>query len=296
VTDEQSDPAPPFGVDLDRPSVARLYDYFLGGSANWAIDRDFGERVLTRLPLIRDMAIANRLFLNRVVRHLTRLGVRQFLDIGAGVPTAGNTHQVADQLAVAAGRTPDTRVVYADNEPVAVAHAELLLDSDGDPNRHAAIDADLRDPDDLWRKALDTELLEPDEPIALLLIAVLHFHQAGPDGNDIGAECVARFRELLPAGSFLAVSHTTIDGVPVEIQDKLAELGMMYEASSNKGMGRTRAEIASLLGDFRLVEPGWRWTPEWHPEETGPGARSVAFPAPNHAAVWCGVGEKASPT
>src|SRR5437870_2504985 len=109
VPDGRSDAGPFAGLDLTHPSAARVYDYLLGGTANWAIDREFGQRIVERLPLSRDMVLANRMFLNRVVRHLTRLGVRQFLDIGAGVPTAGNTHQVADQIA------PDTRVVYVDN-------------------------------------------------------------------------------------------------------------------------------------------------------------------------------------
>lgn len=289
------DPVPPTGVDVTRPSVARVYDYYLGGSANWAIDREFGDRVLAKFPLLKDIAVANRLFLNRVVRHLAKRGVRQFLDVGAGVPTRGNTHEVADELALREGRTPDTRVVYVDNEPIAVAHAEVLLSKAGDANRHAVIEADLRAPDVLWEQAIATELLDPSEPVALLLIAVLHVHQPGADGTtDIGAESVARFRELLPAGSYLAVSHITDDGVPPELDDKLVELKRMYDTSSSSDViWRPRAGIEAMLGDFEPVEPGWTWTTEWRPEETGPQATLIRFPTPSHAAIWSGVGQKA---
>ncbi|HEX6355413.1 SAM-dependent methyltransferase [Actinophytocola sp.] len=293
MLERHSDPVPPPGVDLQRPSVARVYDYLLGGTANWAVDREFGDRIIEKVPLVKDMALANRLFLTRVVRYLTKRGVRQFLDIGAGVPTAGNTHQVADAVKREAGQVPDVRVVYVDNEPVAVAHAAMLLDSDGDPARHAVIEGDLRNPDELWQKARKTQLLNPDEPIALLLIAVLHVHQPDPDGNDIGAESVARFRDLLPRGSYLAISHMTADGVPETLVKKLLEIKRMYdESSSSDGIWRSRADIAAFLDDFRLVEPGWTWTPDWHPEESGPTKQTVTFGTSSESVVWAGVGEK----
>jgi len=293
TTIPDSDPVPPRGADLKRPSVARVYDYYLGGTANWAIDREFGDRVLGRFPLLRDIAVSNRLFLNRAVRHLTKLGIRQFLDIGAGVPTAGNTHQIADELAINEGREPDARVVYVDNEPIAVAHAEQLLNKEGDPMRHEVIEADLRKPDELWREALATDVLNPDEPIALLLIAVLHVAQPGEDGTEIGPDAVARLRDLLPSGSYLALSHITDDGVPDEVQGKLVDLKKMYdESSSSDVIWRSRPNIQAMLGDFELVEPGWTWTPEWHPEETGPTAKHIDFATPAHAVIWAGVGRK----
>lgn len=295
MPDKYSDPVPPPGVDLQRPSVARIYDYLLGGTANWAVDREFGDRVLENVPLLRDIALANRLFLNRAVRYLTKRGVKQFLDIGAGVPTVGNTHQVADDVSQEAGQKPDVRVVYVDNEPVAVAHADMLLDSEGDPARHAVVEADLRDPDDIWQKAQSTQLFDPDEPVALLLIALLHFEQPDADGNDIGPAAVARFRELLPKGSYLAISHITDDGVPEAFGKQLVELKRMYDASASSNIVyRSHADIAALLDDFPLVEPGWTWTPEWHPEETGTKVQTVTFQSPNEALIWAGVGEKVS--
>jgi hypothetical protein len=282
------------GVDLQRPSVARVYDYYLGGSANWAVDREFGDRVLASFPLLRDIAIANRLFLNRLVRHLSRLGIRQFLDVGAGVPTAGNTHQIADELAVGAGREPDAHVVYVDNEPIAVAHSEIVLEKEGVTDRHGTINGDLREPDALWRKAMATGLLNPDEPIALLLIAVLHVHQPGADGvTDIGPESVARLRELLPAGSYIGMSHITDEGVPPEVGQQLVELKRMYDtSSSSNAIWRSHADIEAMFGDFELVEPGWSWLTEWRPEETGPSVRPIAFATPNHAVGWAGAARK----
>jgi hypothetical protein len=200
---------------------------------------------------------------------------------------------VADEVRQEAGAMPDVRVVYVDNDPVAVAHATMLLGREGDAARHAVIEADLRRPDELWQKALDTQLLDPDEPIALLLIAILHVHQPDGSGIDIGPDAVARFRELLPVGSFLAISHITDEGVPDELGDKLVELKRMYdESSSSDVIWRSHADIQALLDDFRLVEPGWTWTPEWHPEETGPNVRTVTFRTPNESVIWAGVGKK----
>jgi hypothetical protein len=287
VSDVNPDRVPPSDVDLDRPSVARIYDYYLGGSANWAVDRVFAQQVQDKIPQIRSMAIANRQFLNRAVSLLCQLGVRQFLDIGAGVPTVGNTHQVADRVA------PESRVVYVDNEAVAVAHAEQLLDAEGDPGRHAAIDADLRNPDDLWAKAMGTGLLDPEQPIALLLIAVLHVAQPGSDGTDVASSAVARYRELLPSGSYLAISHVTMDGAPDGLQASLRQLGEMYSDSGNSGANRTRAEIEEFMGDFEIIEPGMTWTPNWHPEQqTDIFGQELPFADPSEAVVWAGVGRK----
>ncbi|HEX5405690.1 MAG TPA: SAM-dependent methyltransferase [Pseudonocardiaceae bacterium] len=283
-----SDPIAPPGVDLEHPSVARVYDFYLGGTANWAIDREFGKKVLSRFPLLRPIAKANRLFLHRAVRHLVRQGVRQFIDIGAGVPTMGNTHQVADQLA-----PNQSHVVYVDNEPVAVAHSEVLLDQYGDPQRHAAINADLRDPDELWRRVEATGVIDLRQPVALLLIAVLHFHQPGPNGEDLGTPAVARYRELMAPGSYLTISQLSPDGVPPAIEENLANLQRMYQQSgSSDAMFRDHDEILALFGDFEMIEPGLTWTPLWHPEEIGSIAPVISFSTPNESAIKAGVGRK----
>lgn len=288
MSDSDSDRIPPKGADLDRPSLARVYDYFLGGTANWAIDRIYAQQAIDRVPHVREMAVANRQFLNRAVTWLCQAGVRQFLDIGAGVPTVGNTHQVADVIA------PDSRVVYVDHEAVAVAHAEQLLDAEGDPGRHAAIDADLREPDDLWAKAMATGLLDPTQPIAVLIISVLHVEQPGPDGKDVAESALARYRELLPSGSYLAISHGTTDGVSEALEASLMQLRAIFRSSSgNSGNNRTRAEIEQLMGDFVPVDPGMTWTPNWHPElQTGDFAPRPVFTDPSESITWAGIARK----
>ncbi|HEX7661890.1 MAG TPA: SAM-dependent methyltransferase [Pseudonocardiaceae bacterium] len=283
------DPYPPQGVDLSRPSVARVYDWYLGGTANWAIDRAFGQQVLDRFPLLRPIAIANRLYLHRVVRYLAKRGIRQFLDIGSGVPTMGHVHAVADEI------TTDSHVVYVDYEPVAVAHSKILLEKNGDPSRHAAIQGDLRDPDKLWDRVAETGVIDVEQPLALLLIAVLHVAQPGPEGEDVGPASVARFRQLMVPGSYLAVSHITDDGVAPELDQKLIDLKRMYDSSSSSnGIWRSQAEIRELFGDFELIDPGMTWITEWHPEETGPNAPVIEFASPNESVGFCGVGRKRS--
>jgi hypothetical protein len=264
-----------------------VYDWYLGGSANWAIDREFGKKVLSQFPLVRTRVMANRLFLHRVVRHLAKLGVRQFVDIGAGVPTMGPTHEVADEVA------SGSKVVYIDNEPVAVAHSQVLLEQHGDLARHAVINADLRDPDRLWQRVIETGVIDLGEPIALLMIAVLHFRQPGPDGVDAGPGAVARFRELLSSGSHLAISHLTDEGVPEAVEAEYAETKRMYDnTSSSSVIYRTHQEIDAFFGDFELVEPGTCWTPSWHPEQNSPNSPIIQFSTPNEIGFWAGVGRK----
>lgn len=276
----------PGDIDLHTPSIARVYDYFLGGTENWAVDREFGDALLTRFPLLGDVARANRQFLNRVVQHLAHLGVRQFVDIGAGVPTMGSTHQAADSV------EPTSHVVYLDNEPVAVAHSQALLHEHGDPQRHTALTGDLRDPDQLWQDVLDTGLIDPTQPVALLIIAVLHIQQTDERGVDVAADVLARYRDLLPSGSYLAISQVTTEGVPAGFNNTLVEIKKMYDERSSPVIWRSKADIRAFLGDFEPIEPGMTWTPSWHPEYSTPGAATVTFDAPNESVIWAGVGRK----
>ncbi|WP_236796950.1 SAM-dependent methyltransferase [Amycolatopsis sp. GM8] len=276
---------PPEGIDLEHPTAARVYDWLLGGKANWAIDREFGARIVAKFPLLRDISLANRLFLHRAVRHLIGLGVRQFIDIGAGIPTMGNTHQVADEL------DQETRVVYIDNEPVAVAHSKLLLENEGDPARHTAIHADLREPDQLWDEVLRADVIDFDQPVALLLVAVLHFQQLRR-GTDIGPLSVARLRDLLPSGSYLVISHTTYEGVPPTQHQNLVDLDKLYQSSANPVHWRPQQEIRDLFGDFELMEPGLTWTTLWHPEDSSPQSPDIRFDKPEESVILSGVGRK----
>jgi hypothetical protein len=286
MTDTTQDPYAPRGVDLSKPSVARVYDYFLGGTANWAIDREFGDKIIDTFPLIVPAATANRLFLHRAVRYLAKRGIRQFVDIGSGVPTMGHVHAVADEI------SKDCRVVYVDHEPVAVAHSQVLLERDGDPTRQAAIQGDLRDPDGLWTKVAETGVIDLHQPIGLLVIAVLHVAQPGPDGIDIGPASIDRYRRLLPAGSYLALSHACVEGAPPDRRELMEAMVAAYAKAGNQTLVRSRDEIRDLFGDFELVDPGITWTLAWRPEESGANAPVVEFGSPSESVICAGVGRK----
>ncbi|HKN97824.1 MAG TPA: SAM-dependent methyltransferase [Pseudonocardiaceae bacterium] len=247
---------------IDRPSEARVYDYYLGGACNFAIDREFGKAQIARYPDMPMIARENRGFLQRAVRHLVAAGVRQFVDVGSGLPTVGNVHQVADQ--VAPGRT---RVVYVDHDPVAHSHAQLLLRKEGDPARHAALGADLLDTEALWDEVLGTGLILPGEPIGLLLVAMLHFV---PDDRD-PMRAVRWLRDQLVPGSYLVLSHATGEALPESARQAAERVRADYEEqATNPGVFRSRAEVAGFFGDWPLIEPGLVWTPQW-PDPAAPG-------------------------
>ncbi|GAA4547461.1 SAM-dependent methyltransferase [Amycolatopsis samaneae] len=292
MSDSAEEPFPPHGVDLTHPSPARIYDYLLGGTSNWEIDRRFADRMVADYPVVKPIAKANRMFLHRAVRHLVKRGVRQFVDIGSGLPTMGHAHEVADELAPG-----QVKVVYVDHEPIAVAHSRSLLREHGDEDRHTVIHADLRDPDRLWDTIADTGVVDLDQPLALLLIAVLHFRQPparpGPDGEDLGPDIVARYRDLLSPGSYLAISHATDHNVPGTHVEMLADLKTLYGDSSNPLIWRTHQEVTDLFGAFTLVPPGVTWTPRWHPEEaTRHDDTTTRFADPSESVVLAGVARK----
>lgn len=242
----------PEGVDLERPNAARIYDWALGGTANWAVDREFGELLVKSFPLIRTVARENRAFLGRAVRHCVENGVTQFLDLGSGVPTVGNVHEIAGEA------DPASCCVYVDNEPVAVAHSKILLEKQGDPDRHAVIAGDLRDVEDVWERAFETGVLDPAKPLGLLTVAVLHF-VPGPELDEV----IAEYRRLLPPGSFYVLSHVTMSGVEGEELVQVQRVVKQYEQSSTPAAFRDREEILSFFGNFRLVEPGLVPVGEW---------------------------------
>jgi hypothetical protein len=275
-------------VDLERPNMVRVHDCLLDGTAHWAIDREFCAALQKTFPEFKAITLASRMFVARVVRHLARLGVRQFVDLGSGVLTAHNTHQIADEI------DPRSRVVYVIKEPVAAAHAEILLDEEGDPARQAVIRADLRDAVEVLAEANATGVFKPDDPIAVLMFSVLHILPLGSNGSDVVAKTVADYRRLLSSGSYLGVSHVTNDGIPATLRTKLVELRELCANWGSSGVfPRSRAQINALLGDFELVAPGMDWIPCWHPKDECPRVEPVAFEAPNHALVWGGVGRKA---
>jgi O-methyltransferase involved in polyketide biosynthesis len=279
---EGKDPAiVPKGVDLERPNAARIYDWFLGGTANWAIDREFGAEAVDTFPMIKTIARVGRDFLGRGVKYLAGEGITQFLDLGSGVPTVGNVHEIADSV------NPGSRCVYVDNEPVAVAHSQVLLEQDGDLSRHAVVHGDLRNPSDVWKRALETGVLDPRQPIGLVMVGVLYF--LGPDDN--AHEVVAAYRDLLPSGSYLLSSHLTDDGVMAEDGGR-EQIREQYRKSSTPFHYRSREEFTRFFDGFELVEPGVVWVPEWHPEEAESKATQRIAHDPTYTGALAALGRK----
>jgi S-adenosyl methyltransferase len=235
----------PESIDLDRPNAARIYDYLLGGAANFEQDRVFAEKLLEVVPLARSAARLNRAFLRRAVRFCVESGIRQFVDVGSGIPTVGNVHEIAQAI------DPSVRVLYVDNEPVAVTHSELLLKDN--PNT-AAVLGDLTDPEPV----LASPLIDFSQPVGVLMVAVLHFvpDSASPH------EAVARYVSAMAPGSYLALSH----GVENPSLDVREEVDRLYQESSNPGVRRTPDDITRFFQGLEFVEPGLVWTPEWRPD------------------------------
>jgi SAM-dependent methyltransferase len=237
------------GVDPTRPSIARVYDYWLGGTHNLAADRELGSRMETLDPRIPAACKANRAFLGRAVRFLAgQAGVRQFIDIGSGIPTAGNVHEVAQRAA------PSARVLYVDRDPIAVAEGRKLLA--GNPLA-AVIQADLRDPAAIVSHPEAARLIDFAEPVGLILVAVLHFLVDA----DQPQRAVQHLQDTAGPGSYLVVSHVTDEGNP-----KLAAVAEeIYNAGAADGQPRSRAEILGFFGTWELAEPGLVYAPLWRP-------------------------------
>jgi SAM-dependent methyltransferase len=243
----------PANVDVTKPSAARAYDAYLGGSHNFAVDRQFAKDAEKVFPGVALACRANRAFLRRAVLFGLRAGIRQFLDIGSGIPTVGNVHEVVQEV------EPSCPVVYVDNEPVAVAHSELLLQ---DNDRTGIVAADLRSPESILDHPTTRELLDFDQPIMLLMLALLHFV---PD-DDEPAELVRHYRDALSPGSHLVITHATGAARP----DEMRALEALYATSSNPAVARSPEWITSLFGEFKLVEPGAVFVPEWHADSDTP--------------------------
>ncbi|MER7283418.1 SAM-dependent methyltransferase [Dactylosporangium sp. NPDC000244] len=243
----------PEDIDISVPNAARMYDYSLGGFHNFAVDREMVERVVSMSPNARQIGLANRAFLGRAVRRLVASGVRQFLDVGSGIPTLASVHEVAQQA------DPEARVMYVDIDPVAVAHGRAILA--GNPNADVML-GDVRRPDDIVRDPAVSGLLDFTEPIAVMLIAVLHFV---PDSDD-PAGIVRRFREAVKPGSYIALSHGS---PPPQHEEDAAKVSTVYQRTSTPLHLRSSAEIGRLLDGLEIVEPGVVPVTAWHPDDTG---------------------------
>jgi S-adenosyl methyltransferase len=238
----------PEDIDLDRPNAARVYDYLLGGSANFAKDREFADHLKRIAPQAAMIARLNRAFLRRAVTYCLDNGIRQFLDIGSGIPTAGNVHEIAHRI------DPSTRVVYVDIEPVAVTHTERML---ADNENAAVVGGDLLQPDTLLSSAAARRLLNFDEPIAVLTVAVLHFIDDGKRPH----AAVARYVDAMAPGSYLVLSH-----IAAEDTNEQSQARSLYQKDAVPILGRTREHLAAFLTGTEILEPGIVWTPQWHPE------------------------------
>ena len=239
----------PETVDTTKPSAARMYDYYLGGAHNFGVDRELASKVLALFPDGPMMAQANRAFLHRAVRHMLDAGVRQFLDVGSGIPTSGNVHEIAQQA------MPDARVLYVDHDAVAVAHSELMLRAN--PNADV-LHGDLRRPDEILESPQLRDLLDLSQPVGILLIAVLHF-VADEDRPD---EIIARLRDAVAPGSHLAVSHGTGVGRTAATMEQLAEI---YRSTATPLTYRNHDQVRELFAGWEILEPGVVWSPEWRP-------------------------------
>ncbi|GAA2853077.1 hypothetical protein Acy02nite_50970 [Actinoplanes cyaneus] len=255
-------------LDITRAHPARRYDYWLGGKDNFAADRESGDLVAEQFPAIRTAVVENRKFLRRAVTYLSERGMRQFLDVGTGLPTADNTHEVAQRIA------PESRIVYVDNDPLVLSHARALLTSTPQ-GRTAYLDADLRDPGVILADPVLRATLDLSQPVALMLVSVLHF----VTDDTIAHRAVRTLLDALPAGSYLVLSHATNDFMPADAVEGIAAA----DRATRVDFGfRTREQIAAFADGLQLVEPGIVSTAEWRPE---PGDDPP--PAREDTAGWC---------
>ncbi|MEU3059807.1 SAM-dependent methyltransferase [Streptomyces subrutilus] len=268
--------APP-GIDISVPSVSRIYDYYLGGSHNFEVDRQAARRAMEFMPGLPKIMQANRAFMRRAVRHAVDQGITQFLDIGSGIPTFGNVHEIAQAA------DPGSRVVYVDHDPVAVAHSQAVLVGN---DRAGVAAADLRKPKDILAAPEVGRLLDLDRPVALLLVAVLHFLE----DEDQPYAAVAELRDALPAGSLLILTHASYEGIPLTEEVAGGTVGVYRDIRSPLVM-RSGPQIERFFTGFDLLEPGLVSMPDWRPERTAQG--SEAEEDPYAFSGFAGVGRKA---
>jgi len=262
----------PAGLDVSTPNVARMYDYFLDGKDNFAADRAAGDQVLALVPAVRRTVLENRRFLRRTVRFLAaEAGIGQFLDIGVGLPTQGAVHEVAHEV------NPEARVAYVDYDPVVVSHGNALL---AEPDRSVVVQADLRRPAELLSLPAIREHVDFSRPVALLLVAILHFVSDDDDPGGI----MATLREALAPGSYLVLSHVSNDRL--DDPEAAERVRKLYAESSQPLWARPREEVLHFFDGFELVEPGLVPAYEWRPV-TGEAPAGVADFG------WGGVGRKA---
>jgi hypothetical protein len=260
------------GIDVDRPSAARIYDYHLDGGHNFRADRHLAEQTLAIYPQWPLLIQANRAFLRRAVRFLVAAGVRQFLDIGSGIPTAGHVHEVARQ---ARRNHSDIQVVYVDIDPVAVAHSREIFAGDA---HTAVVQEDVRRPERILDAPEVARLFDLTQPVAVLVVALLHYLSDADDP----AGLLSRLTAPLVAGSYLVISHPTAEGAI-----DAAAVKEIYRRGGIELTLRNRAQVQAFFATFALIEPGLVWVPEWRPESP-----DAVLPEPAFSSIYGGVGRK----
>jgi len=242
------DDMPP-NIDTDVFSVARLYDFLLGGRHNFAADRALGRKLLAAEPNGRLILLENRAFLARTIKYLLDQGIRQFLDLGSGIPTQGYVHEIVHQT------HPGATIVYVDNDLPAVSHSNYILREN---DNAGALLADMCVPEDILNDTMVKGMIDFSQPVAVLALAVLHFVT---DADDPYGVC-ARYRDRLAPGSFFVVTHATSDGVT---QETVANVQEIYQSSMSGATARTKDEIARMFAGFDLIDPGIVLIPYWRP-------------------------------
>jgi hypothetical protein len=239
------------GIDVTVPSPARIYDYYLGGKDNFAVDRELVDAILRRDPRFRAVAWANRRFLGRAVEFLAKAGIRQFLDLGTGLPSQNNVHEVAQRVC------PDARVVYVDNDPVVRNHAEALLATD---ESTIVICEDMREPERILAHPDVQRMIDFSQPVAVMFVAALHFVTDEEDPWGV----VSTMTEPLVPGSYLALSHAFLDGPPADV---VADVQEKFKNASAPVVSRDRDAITRFFDGFELVDPGVAHLTEWRSDE-----------------------------
>jgi hypothetical protein len=256
-------------------TAARMYDYYLGGIHNFPADREAADRIIKQFPSFPAVARANRAFLGRAVEYLVDAGIRQFLDVGSGIPTVGNVHQIAQRKA------PEARVVYVDIDPVAVAESLDILEGN---DRATAVRADLRSPRDILQHPRIRKLLNFDQPIGLLLAAVLHFVPDDIEAYDV----VGKLVDALPSGSHVVVSAAAAESFAPSGASTKAVIDVYRRQTTTSASSRSRSEIERFFTGLELVEPGVTWVHEWPEPQPAPEFADD----PSRSGQWAGIGRK----
>jgi hypothetical protein len=257
---------------MNHFNPSRYWDYLLGGFYNFEVDRKVADHVMQVSPDIRLGALANRSFLRRAVRFIANQGITQFLDLGSGLPTVGPVHEVAQ------GVNPDCRTIYVDHDPIAVTHSQSIL---AENPKTLTLEEDIRNIEKIFENRKFKEMIDLGQPIAVLLIAVLHFIKEDAIAEDI----LNLIRSRIASGSYLVISHFTLEAAPSPIFEQLSRLS---GTSSDPTKPRSLVEVTGFFNGFELLEPGVVWIPLWRPE----GSDEILVQEPERALGYCGVGRK----